>query len=332
MDVRATGQDPPGDERPRVAVVIPCYRVVREVGAVLRKIGPEVHRIYCVDDACPEGSGDHVERTVDDPRVQVLRHEVNEGVGGATLTGFREARADGATILVKLDGDGQMDPALLPRFLAPLLAGRADYAKGNRFYDPGSVRGMPLIRLLGNAVLSFVTKLASGYWNVFDPTNGYVALHGAVFDRLPLERISRGYFFESDLLFRLNTVQAVVEDVPMDAVYGDERSGLAPARIGGEFLVKNARNTVLRLLYGYYLRDFGAGSLELLLGSVLLGFGVVFGANRWMYSESTGTPVTAGTVMLAGLPVMLGLQLLLSFLAGDRRRLPVVPLHRRLLG
>src|SRR6266542_5528829 len=205
---------------PRVAVVIPCYRVVPAILEVLRGIGTEAHRIYCVDDACPEGSGRFIEEHCKDTRVKVVRHENNRGVGGASVTGFRLALQDGANIVVKLDGDGQMDPSLLPRFLRPILLGRADYCKGNRFFSLESVQSMPPLRLLGNALLSFVTKLSSGYWNTFDPTNGYIAVHARVLAEIPLEKIHCRYFFESDMLFRLNTIGAVVEDVPMKAKYG----------------------------------------------------------------------------------------------------------------
>lgn len=313
-----------------IAVAIPCYRVVASICDVLARIGPEVDRIYCVDDACPDGSGDHVQTHSEDPRVVVLRNEKNLGVGGATLAGFRRAREDGARIVVKIDGDGQMDPALIERFVAPILAGRADYTKGNRFWNPRSVVGMPPLRLAGNAALSFLTKLSSGYWNIFDPTNGYVAIHTAVLDQIPLARVSRRFFFESDMLFRLNIIGAVVEDVPMDAVYGDERTNLRIRSIVGEFLFKNLSNFARRVVYNYYLRNFTMESVSLPVGAALFLFGVAFGAAKWVHSSSSGGPVTAGTAMLAALPVILGTQFLLAFLAGDTRSVPTVALHPRL--
>lgn len=312
-----------------IAVAIPCYRVVASVCDVLARIGPEVDRIYCVDDACPEGSGDHIEAHSKDPRVVVLRNEENLGVGGATLAGFRRARDDGARIVVKIDGDGQMDPALLERFVAPILAGRADYTKGNRFWHPRSVFAMPPIRLFGNAALSFLTKLSSGYWNIFDPTNGYVAIHTALLDQLPLERISERFFFESDMLFRLNIIGAVVEEVPMEAVYADEKTNLRVREVAGEFLVKNVANFVRRVVYNYYLRNFNMESVSLLIGLVLTLFGVSYGAVKWFWSDSVG-PASAGTAMVAALPIILGTQFLLAFLSGDTRNIPRIALHTRL--
>src|SRR5690606_26734158 len=135
------------------------------------------------------------------PRVRVLNHAENGGVGAAVVTGYEAALAEGADIVVKIDGDGQMDPALIADFVRPLLAGDADYTKGNRFYDIASLQEMPKLRLAGNAVVSLICKIASGYWHVMDPTNGYTAIHRTALSALPLRKIDRGYFFESDMLF-----------------------------------------------------------------------------------------------------------------------------------
>src|SRR3954451_13199625 len=188
---------------PRIAVVIPCFRVKRYILDVIARIGPEVDAIYVIDDKCPESSGAFVTEQVADARVTVLFHAENQGVGGATLTGMRRAAEQGATVIVKIDGDGQMDPALIDRFVRPILRGEADYTKGNRFNDLDRIRSMPMARLIGNAVLSFVTKVSSGYWDIFDPSNGYVAIHARVLEHLPLEKVSRRYFFEADLLYWL---------------------------------------------------------------------------------------------------------------------------------
>ena len=315
---------------PRVAVVIPCFRVTGQVLGVIDAIGPDVERIYCVDDACPDGSGDRVQARATDPRVRVLRHDQNQGVGGATLTGYRQAIADGMDIVVKLDGDGQMDPALLPELVAPILRGEADYTKGNRFWDLRQIGRMPLLRRLGNLGLSFLAKVSSGYWDIFDPTNGYTALHVAVAERLPLDQVSRRYFFETDLLFRLGTVRAVVVDVPMDARYGDEKSNLKVSRVFGEFAFKHLRNAGKRLLYNYYLRDLPAASLELLAGVLLLGFALVFGGWHWWLSASTGQAAATGTVMVAVVTFVSGLQFVLAFLNHDIASVPRRALHRML--
>jgi dolichol-phosphate mannosyltransferase len=237
---------------------------------VIKDIGPEVWRIYVIDDKCPDESGKHVEENCQDPRVVVLRHEVNQGVGGAVMTRYKAALADGADIIVKIDGDGQMDPSLLPDFVTPIIAGEADYAKGNRFFYLEEIRRMPKVRLFGNAVLSLMTKLSSGYWNLFDPTNGYTAIHADVACHLPFAKISRGYFFETDMLFRLNTLRAVVVDVPMNAKYADEISSLKISKIIREFFFKHIRNFIKHIFYNYYLRDLSIASIQLPSGLLLL--------------------------------------------------------------
>lgn len=308
-----------------IAVVIPCHRVRARVAAVIAGIGREVARIYCVDDACPDRSGDFIE-ALGDPRVRVLRHERNQGVGGAVLTGYRQAIADGADIIVKLDGDGQMDPSLLPRFVAPILKGECDYAKGNRFWDLSQIGEMPLVRRIGNLCLSFLSKASTGYWDVFDPTNGYTAIDARVAEHLPFDAISKRYFFESDLLFRLNTIRAVVTDVPMHARYGGEASGLNEARAAFEFLFKHARNFCKRIGYNYFLRDVSLASLELVAALALLGFAAAFGGAHWWHSIRHATTAPVGTIMVATVAAVSGLQFLLAFLGYDIASVPRRPL------
>lgn len=307
---------------PIIAVVIPCFKVRAHILPVLAAIGPSVARIYAVDDACPEQSGDWIAASCADPRVVVLRHAQNQGVGGAMVTGYRRARADGADIIVKIDGDGQMDPRLLDHFTAPIIAGRADYTKGNRFFDVTALKPMPPVRVFGNAVLSFLTKLSSGYWTLFDPTNGYTAIHAALIDFIPLDALPRRYFFESDMLFRLGTLRACVMDIPMAAVYGTNVSNMNIRTVIPEFLRGHARNFGKRLVYNYFLRDFSLASLEFLAGLLLMGFGTLTGLYFWVHNSLLNVTTSSGTVMLAALPIILGLQLLLSFIGYDIASVP----------
>lgn len=311
----------------RIGVVIPCYRVTEQILAVLSGIGPEVGSIYVVDDACPDASGRFVQERVRDPRVSVLFRPENGGVGAAVMTGYRAALADGCEVVVKIDGDGQMDPKLLPRFVRPILEARADYTKGNRFFNPVDVQGMPPVRLFGNTILSFMTKLSSGYWTLFDPTNGYTAIHARLLAHLPLERIATRYFFELDMLFRLGTLRAVVLDIPMPSRYAGETSQLRIPRVLPGFLGGNIQNFFKRLVYNYFLRDFSIASVNFLAGSLLIAFGVIFGAWHWLANATHGVVTTSGTVMLAALPMILGLQLLLSFLSYDIAAVPAQPVH-----
>ena len=254
--------------------------------------------------------------------MRVLRNPENRGVGGAVLAGYEAALRDGADVMVKIDGDGQMDPALLPRFVAPILSGKSDYTKGNRFFDLLSLRGMPPLRLFGNAVLSLMAKVSTGYWTLFDPTNGYTAIDARVVSWLRFESLSQRYFFETDMLFRLNTLRAVVTDIPMDAVYADEQSNLKISKILGEFMFRHVKNAVKRVFYNYFLRDMSLASLELIVGSVLVIFGTIWGTVNWIESARTAVAAPLGTIMLAVLPVLLGTQFLLGFLAYDVANVP----------
>lgn len=313
-------------DQTKIAVVIPAYKCKSSILSVLSKIGPEVNIVYVVDDGCPEGTGNYVKAKNCDPRVAVLFNEINQGVGGAVIHGYKKALENGADIIVKIDGDGQMDPALISSFVRPILNGHCDYTKGNRFFYLEDVKTMPKVRLFGNSVLSFMNKISSGYWNIFDPTNGFTAISSTALKNLNFEKISKRYFFESDLLFHLNLARAVVFDVPMKAKYAEEKSNLVIKKILGEFLLKHFINFNKRIFYTYFLRSFSIGSLELLVGSFLLLFGTCYGLLNWINSLETHIPATSGTVMLAALPIILGIQFLLSFLQEDIAMVPKIPL------
>ncbi|MCV2351392.1 glycosyltransferase family 2 protein [Paucibacter sp. Y2R2-4] len=313
---------------PRIAVVIPCFKVKAHILDVIGGIGLDVDVIYAVDDCCPQETANFLAENCRDSRVRIIRNPINLGVGGAVMAGYRAAIEEGITVVVKVDGDGQMDPQLIPSFIAPILTGQADYTKGNRFFDLEQIRSMPKMRLFGNAVLSFMAKISTGYWDLFDPTNGYTAIHTDVAKLLPFDRISNRYFFETDMLFRLNTIKAVAVDVPMHAKYADEVSNLKISKIIGEFLYKHARNCSKRIFYNYYLRDLSIASIELPLGISMLAFGSIFGTYSWINSASIGSPTPAGTVMLAALPILVGIQLILAFLGYDIASVPRRVRHR----
>jgi dolichol-phosphate mannosyltransferase len=312
-----------------IAVVIPCYRVSRHILDVIAGIGNDVGLIIVVDDACPDGSGRLVQQQCSDPRVTVVFNERNLGVGGAVKAGYRVALERGASVIVKLDGDGQMDAALIPQFVAPILEGKADYTKGNRFFDVQVVNKMPAVRLFGNTMLSFITKLSSGYWNLFDPTNGYTAISARIVPYLDLDKIADSYFFESDMLFRLNILRAAVADIPMDAIYGDEESNLRIMKVLPTFIASHLRNFFKRIFYNYFIRDFSYASIELLAGIVLLAFGTTFGIMTWIDAHQKYY-ASAGTVMLFGMSMIIGVQMLLGFLQYDITHIPTVPLQNRL--
>ena len=315
---------------PSIAVIIPCYKVGEQILSVIEQIPACVQAVYVVDDHCPQRTAELVRARCSDSRVRVIELEVNLGVGGAVMAGYKAALHDGHDILVKLDGDGQMDPALIPILCEPIVSGHADYTKGNRFFDLRKILEMPKIRIFGNALLSFFSKISSGYWHLFDPNNGYTAIHAHVASHLPMDKISRRFFFESDMLFRLNTLKAVVQDIPMDAKYGDEISNLKIKSIIFEFLAKHAKNAFKRIIYNYYLRDMTVGSLELPIGLAMLLYGFGFGAFTWMNAIAHEAATPTGTIMIPVLLILVGLNLLLAFVAGDIASVPTQVMHTRI--
>ena len=315
-----------------IAAVIPAYRVEREIEAVLASLPDFIRHIIVVDDASPDRTAELVEQASRrDGRVLLIRHEKNRGVGGAMVTGFRKALELGAQIVVKMDGDGQMDARHLSSLLVPLVRGQADYTKGNRFRDFQSLRQMPLIRRLGNMGLGFLTKVATGYWNVFDPTNGYVAIRAEALAQLPLERVDNTYFFETSMLGNLYLLGAVVRELPMPAQYRDEVSSLLIHRVLLEFPLKLFAAFLRRMWLKNFIYDFTMVSVYLLTGLPLLAFGLLFGAVKWIEYARRNVPAPTGTVMLPTLSVLLGIQILLSAIEFDLQAVPKEPLSAPLL-
>jgi len=310
-----------------IAAVIPCYRVENEIQSVLCSVPRYIKHIIVVDDASPDSTAELVTASAKkDKRISLIRHPSNLGVGGAMITGYRKALELGAQIVVKIDGDGQMDMDHLPELLSPLIEGRADYTKGNRFRDFKSLQKMPLIRRVGNMGLGFLSKAATGYWTLFDPTNGFNAIRSEVLSQLSLEGIDRSYYFETSMLAHLYLLGAVVKDVPMPARYRSEVSSLLVHRILFEFPRKLLFTFIRRLVLKNFIYDFSMASIYLLSGLPLLLFGLIFGAYKWIQYASAGNPAPTGTVMIPTLSVLLGIQLLLSAIEIDLRSVPQEPL------
>ena len=309
-----------------VWIVVPCYKVKAHIRDVIGKVPWWVEGIVCVDDACPQNSADFIEAEAIDPRVVVVRLPENQGVGGATLAGYAEALRRGGQVMVKVDGDAQMDMAHLAHLVAPILLGAADYTKGNRFTSSSHLKSMPGVRIFGNAALSFAAKLSTGYWNIFDPTNGFTAIEAHV-ARLVMERqISKRFFFETDLLYHLGAARAVVRDVPMPSRYGDEVSNLKIGQIIGPFAARHMRNFWRRIIGQYFVRDFNAASCELVSGVLLGLFGVAY--SIWHLTHRIeGQAAPAGVVMTAALPIILGAQLLMQAVNFDVLNGPTRPIH-----
>ena len=310
-----------------IAAVIPAYRVEREIESVLAGLPPFLSHIIVVDDASPDRTADLAAAFAkNDSRIVLVRHAQNQGVGGAMISGFRKALELGSQIIVKFDGDGQMDVSRLPELLMPLIAGKADYAKGNRFRDFAALRQMPIIRRVGNMALGFLAKAATGYWNLFDPTNGFIAIRAEALKQLPLDQIDHSYYFETSMLANLYLLGAVVQDVPMPARYQGEASSLVIHRVLFEFPPKLFGTLFRRILLKNFIYDFSMGSIYILVGLPILLFGLIFGSIKWIHYASENIPAPTGTVMLATLSVLLGIQFLLSAIESDLHAVPKEPL------
>ena len=311
----------------KVAVIIPAFCEGARITETVKTLPSWVDHIVAVDDASTDATHQTL-ASIKDPRLVVLKLPENGGVGAATLAGFERALQLDADVLVKMDGDGQMDPAQLPALLEPIRRGEADYVKGNRFLHTRELVQMPFLRRLGNIGLSFMTKLASGYWTVFDPTNGYVAIHSAVVPLLDSTRIHRRFFFESSMLCELGLNRAVVLDVYIPARYDDKISTLSERRAFFEFPPLLLSGFLRRALIQYFVRDFNAASLFVVAGICATAFGTLWGGYHWLVSVETGIVASTGTIMIAVLPVILGIQLLLQSIVMDIQNVPKDPLHR----
>lgn len=298
-----------------VAVVVPAHCEERLIGKTITTMPDWVDHIIVVDDASPDGTSAAVQ-AVHDERIDLTTLAVNQGVGGAILTGHLRALAVGADVAVVMAGDAQMDPAYLQALLDPIATGEALYTKANRFFGPGSFAGMPRHRIVGNVVLSFMTKAASGYWNLFDPQNGYTAIHRSALERLPFERIARRYEFENDMLIQLNIMRVPARDVPIPAVYGDEISGMRLTRVAPRIVRQLWRGFWERMWWKYVVQSFSPVALMFFSGLACVLFGAAVGV--FVLVNTLGPPVaTAGTVILSVAPFLTGTHLLIMALFLD---------------
>lgn len=301
-----------------IAVVVPAYNEEKLIGPTLAAMPDFIDSIIVTDDGSSDDTAARVEAMAQhDTRIMLIRHARNEGKGSAVIDGSRKAIDQGHDIVALMDGDHQMPPEHLPSLLDPLIERGYDAAKGNRFLAaPGTLGNMPKHRLLGNILLTLLTKIASGYWSIFDSQNGYWALTAASLTKLDLSRIARRYDLENSMLIHLNILGARVADVPIPAKYGDEVSGIRLWRVTPSILLTLFTGFWHRVLFRYVLYNFHPIALFLFSGLALSIWGLGFGT--WVAITSLGPEAaTSGTVMLAVLPFLLGFQLLLAAMVLD---------------
>jgi glycosyltransferase involved in cell wall biosynthesis len=307
----------------RIAAVVPAFNEEMLIAQVITTMPDLVDHIVVVDDQSSDRTAE-VASSTGDPRLVVITHETNTGVGGAIITGHRAALELGADIDVVMAGDAQMDPSYLPALLDPIVHEGYGFAKANRFYSTGSWEGMPRYRIIGNIVLSFLTKFASGYWHMFDPQNGYTATRRDVLQRLPLHQLAPRYSYENDVLINLNILRVPATDVPIPAVYGSEISSIKLRRVCPEIGNLLLRGLWRRFLWKYVVHSFSPVALFVVGGLLLTLFGTATGI--WTIVESIGPPAaTAGSVILAVAPFLLGMQMLMYALMLDIQESPDRP-------
>lgn len=307
----------------KIAVVIPTYRAAGHIATVIGGLPELMDHIIVVDDQCPEESGKTAaELSKTDQRITVIFHPKNLGVGGAVITGYKKALELQCDIVIKMDSDGQMDPAYITHLIQPVIHGSAGYTKGNRFVDFKALRSMPTLRLMGNSALSFMVKSCSGYWNIMDPTNGYTAISSDALRKLNPDKISKRFFFEIDMLIRLNIHNIVIKDVPIPARYGIEKSSLSIRDTLFRFPFLLMKGLIKRFILKYLIYDFNMASVYTLFGMPMVLWGVIYGLYKWIENATAGIPTPTGTIMLSVLPLILGTQFLIAAINIDINSTP----------
>lgn len=293
----------------RIAVVVPAHNEGAHIANVILTMPDFVDLVVVIDDASTDDTA-RIAEDLQDPRTHVISLAQNQGVGGAILTGHAHVLKTDADVSVIMAGDGQMDPARLADLLGPITRGNVAFTKANRFFSMDSFEGMPWPRVVGNVLFSFLTKAASGYWNLFDPQNGYTAIHRSALERLPLDRIARRYEFENDLLIHLNILRVPAADVPIPARYGNEVSGIRMRAVVPRIVRQLVTGFWRRIFLKYVVNSFSPVAVMLFSGMAMLILGVAVGV--FVAVKSLGPPeASAATVLLSVGPLLLGSHLLL---------------------
>ncbi len=301
----------------RVVAIVPCYKSSQIAPKVVKDLLNFVDYIICVDDKCPHKTGLAIKNSISSKNLKVIFHKTNKGVGGATKTGIEEAIAIGAEIIVKIDSDGQMNPNMIPKLIAPLINKSSDFTKGNRFRNIEVLFKMPKVRLIGNILLSFITKLSTGYWELFDPTNGFIAVNTKILDEIQYKKTDNRYFFETDLLFRCGLYDVLVDEISIPSIYRNEKSGLNPFLESIRYFVSHIVIFIKRIIYQYFLLDFNPGSISLLLGFLSGTYALVAGLRSTYYFNNLNIETPLGLKILFLTCAIISAQLLISFVYYD---------------
>ena len=301
----------------KIVAIMPCYKNSEIAPSVARDVIRFVDKLICVDDYCPESTGENIRNSLKSEKIDFIFHESNKGIGGAMKSGFIYALKFSPEIVIKIDSDGQMDPILIPKLIEPLLEGTSELTKGNRFTNPKSIRKMPIIRIIGNIGLGFITKLSTGYWELFDPTNGYLAIRRNILEKINIDKIDDKFFFETDLLFRFGLADAMIVEMPTKVIYNNEISNLVPLKQVTYFIKKLFVCFIKRIFYQYFLFEINIGSFELFLTIIISSCAI--GWN--IYSVVSGILLnklsSPGTTAIGVILTISALQFMLAFINYD---------------
>ena len=303
-----------------VSLVIPAHNEERLIVPTLEGVPETIDRVYVVDDASQDNTCEVVQRYAErDLRVVLLRHEVNKGVGAAIITGYLQSSADDFDIAVVAGGDNQMPLEVVDDLIDPIAKGEVDYAKGNRFLMPQvGLEGMPWTRFLGNALISITTKMASGFYKIYDVVDGYTAISKRAIDMIDWGKAWKGYGYPMDFLVRLNAYGLRVKDVPRRAIYleGERQSQIKGVDYALRVTPMLVRGFFWRLLSKYLVRDFHPLFFFYLFGLTLLPVGVVYGGFL-IFQQFTGEGVTGPRSVVCALMIIMGIQFLLFAMLYD---------------
>lgn len=301
-----------------ISVVIPCYKVENQIEKIVAELPDNITFIILVNDASPDNTGNIIRYLAEkNPKIKTLHHIKNQGVGGAMKSGYKKAMELNSDIVIKIDGDGQMDTAYISEMIRYINEEQFQYVKGNRFYNRKMLSKMPNFRRMGNLFLGFLIKSASGYWQVSDPANGFIAITGKTLEDIDFKRISKRFFFESSMIIELYYTGARIKDISMPAIYNNEKSNLSITRSLLSFPPKLIAAFIRRIWLRYFIYDFNIASLYIFFGLVMFLFGLIFGLIKWIHYASLNIAAPTGTIMIAVLTFFLGFQMLLAAIQFD---------------
>ena len=307
----------------KTVAIVPCFKSSQIAPRVIKDLFQYVDFVICVDDNCPEKTGLLIEDTIKSDKLKVLFHSRNMGVGGATKTGINYALKINAEIIVKIDSDGQMNPENIPQLVEPILNKTSDFTKGNRFRNVDVLISMPKVRLIGNIFLSFITKLSTGYWELFDPTNGFIAFNSKILNRIQYTKTDDRYFFETDLLFRCGLYDVLVSEIEIPTVYKNENSELNPLVEVFRYSFSHVVIFIKRILYQYFLIDFNPGSLSIFFGSLGIIYTLFSGLKSMVYYKNLSIETPLGVKILFLTTAIISMQLIISFIYYDSTQRPL---------